>query len=221
MPGIDHRKPGLVVLHELRRAPGLKFLRLAVEFRDASLVHHPQPNVSFRIKSQVESAGGGAGFGYRNGVLHCFGGLGVELPQVLGAKIGIPNHAFGVDGGVMRHRLWTRQIVLGDDHPGRLALRPWERLHRILPFGNLAEIDRAQILRELGHLLLLRWRRLAHAGPHLRAQRRAALRVSSHSLQDLHELVGVVTRPSDALHRVAGDATQETLLLFIGSRHAD
>ena len=93
----------------------------------------------------------------------------------------------------MRHGLRTRQIILGNDHPGGLALGPRERLQRIFPRGNLAEINRAQILRELSHLLQLRLRRLAHAGPHLRACRRAALRVNSHSFQDLNEVIGVVT----------------------------
>ena len=107
MHRIDHRQPSFVVVFEFRRAPGLEFLRLAVELRDASLVHQAHPNVALRIKSQVESACRRSGLRHRHGVLDNFGGLGIELAEILRAEIRIPDHALGIDRSVVRHGLRT------------------------------------------------------------------------------------------------------------------
>ena len=117
----------------------------------------------------------------------------------------------------MRHRVRTRQVILGDDHARRFAGGPRIGLQGVGPLSG-AQVDCAEILAERD---LCRGRRAdAPAELRLRARGRAALRPGGHALDDLRQLCCVIERIGNALERVAGDATVERFFALLGAGEA-
>ena len=134
------------------------------------------------------------------------------------AEIRIPDDAVAIHHHVMRLRVFTRQIVFGDDDTGRAAGEPRKRLQWKFHRLGIAQIHAGQIV---GHLLLDRPRhrraiRIVAAGEQrLRMGWRRTRRIGAHALEHLHELGGVMGRLHDALDGVAADAIGQRGFEFV------
>src|SRR5215467_2762526 len=135
-----------VVAVDLRRkTPGLKFLRLAVEFHYAALKLHPHPKVFILVESQSQDASGQVRLQTGDRVLSDFASPGIHLTQNLFAEAGIPCHPFGIHDYVVWLTCTLPQIVFGVDDLSSSSRGPRMRLKGKLPMVRSAEIDAAQI----------------------------------------------------------------------------
>ena len=109
-------------------------------------------------------------------------------------------------------------IVFGDDGARRFAGRPRQRLERIGPFVDRAQIDGGEVL---GHLAVLLRRAGARVVEHrLRLDRLAHRAIAHHAGDDLHPLVDVMGRLRDAFEGVAAGAVEQHCLLLFGAGDA-
>ena len=97
------------------------------------------------VEHQIERADRRAGLRDGQRVFDDLAGLRIEHPEDVRSEIGVPDHAVGIGGRIMRQRLGPRQIVFGDDDARRVARRPRQGLQRIPPVGRGAEIDRGEV----------------------------------------------------------------------------
>ena len=123
--------------------PDLECLGLLIEFRDARLVHHAQPQVLLFVETHGKRAGRGAFFRLGYGVFHVLARFGIEPAQRLLAEIRIPGDSLRIDDYVMRLYRCARQVVLRYDNPRGFALGARQRLDGELPRRRGAQIDGA------------------------------------------------------------------------------
>ena len=223
MPRRHHRRLRRVRLPFLRERIGLHLVGLAVDPADAGLIHHRQPDIALGIKFEIEPALGLVGLQHRDrNVLHG-AGLGIEHADELVAEVGVPGLAIGIDDHVVRHRLFARQIVFGDDDAGGPALRTRQALEVIFGRFGIAAAETGEIFRRgLGGVagddrpFAARTRQ-----QRLRMGRRRARRIARHAQEHLLELGRAVGRRQHTLQGVAADALRQEGLLFVLARHAD
>ena len=134
--------------------------------------------------------------------------------------MGEPDHAVGIDDGVVRLDLLPRQIIFGDDDAGRASGRARQRLERIVPHFVFAEIDRGEVLRHRLHARRLAEVAAGFAQEALRMLRRAARIVAGHPVEHLHEFRRVMVGVHDAVEVVTADAIEQRFLLRVGSGEA-
>ncbi len=211
---------GGVGLPLIRHLPGLEFLGRLVELGNAALIHHRDPEIAGLIGFEVERPNGKAWLDHRQGILGDLAGLGIELAQELFAEMGEPDHAVGIDDGVVRLDLLSRQIVFGDHNARRTPGRARQRLELIVPNLVPAEIDRGEILRHRLHPRRLTEVAASLAQKALRVLRRAAGIVAGHPIEHLHELGRIVVGVHDAIEVVTADAIEQRFLLRVGSGKA-
>src|SRR5262252_929543 len=127
--------------------------------------------------------------------------------------MGEPDRTLVVQNHIMRLDLLARQIILGDDDPGGTAGRSGEPLQLVSPCLVFAQVDRGKKLRERPRARALPNLAASIAVKALRIFRGAAWIITAHALKNLHELVGRVLRPHDAVEIVAADAAERRLFL--------
>src|SRR5258708_796301 len=114
-------------------------------------------------------------------------------------------------------------IVLRDDDLGGGSGRALHRFELVSPALGFAEIDRGE---ELGAFLLgpvagiASLLEQAFRQALLRPRRYALVGIGRHAGLHLHELLGVVGRPHDALYSMAAHAVEQGVLLLRRARHA-
>ncbi len=217
--------------HRRLRRGRLPFLRerihrhlvgLAIDLGDAGLVHQRDPDVLVVVELDVEVALRLLLFEHRDRDVLDLAGLRVEHAGELRAEVGVPGHAVAIDDHVVRLRLFARQVVLGDDHAGGLALGAHLGLKVVFGRVRIAERDAGEIgggrlglVAGYGRALAARTRQ-----QRLRAGRRAAGRVAAHAIEHLLVLGRIMRRGEHALQGVAADALDHELLLLVGARQA-
>jgi hypothetical protein len=113
------------------------------------------------------------------------------------------------------------QIVFGDDHMRGLARKPRFGLKRESPGWLLAQVDAGEPFRGLPAIAAALNISTRGASEPLRLQGSAAGIIEAHPLENLHEFVGVMRRPHDALERVTGSTIEQEAFLLVRARHAD
>src|SRR5208337_1317323 len=88
------RRIGLPLVGDL---PDLKGLRLLVEFRHASLIHHGNPEIAGLVRFEIEGSERITGLDHGQLELRDLAGLRIQPAQELLAKMGEPHHSLGVD----------------------------------------------------------------------------------------------------------------------------
>src|SRR5215467_11650120 len=218
---VDLRRVDVLLGREL---PGGELLSLAVELEDRRLVHVPQPQVAVAIRAQPEQPGREARLVDVDGKFPDLAGLRVEAPEVLLAEARVPGDPVGVDDDVVRRDRLARQVVLGVDDARRAAGGARVRLERVAPLRRGAAVDRREVLGGRAVDLDALVAALLHqplGAAQLRVLRDALVDVALHPREHgLHEGVGVVAGPRDALERVAADAVEEQSLLRVAAREA-
>ncbi len=206
-----------------RQAESLDLLGGDVEFADGALIHHPEPDIAVLVRVEAERALRPALLELGQIDLGDLAGLGIHPADVLLAEVGVPDVAVLADDHVVGLDGIARQIVFGDDHLGGPPGRPRQCLERVSPGGGFAQIDRGQ---KFGAILLglvaciaaFLEQPFGHAL--LRPRRHALIGVGAHALLNLHEFVGIMGRPHDALDGVAAHAVEHGILLLRRARHA-
>src|SRR5258708_7243681 len=185
-----------------------------------TLVHHADPGVVVAVEFEIERAFRPPRLDHRDRILRHLAGLRVHLAEEHLAEVGVPDAALAIEHHVVRLDQRIRQVVLGDDYPGRPARKPRLSLERESPRLLLAQIDAGEPFRGLPAVAAALDVANRSAGEALRLQRRAAGVIAGHALENLHEAVGVVRRLHDALDGVAAVAVEQEPLLLVGARHA-
>src|SRR4029077_17769570 len=110
--------------------------------------HVAEPEIAVAIGAQAERAGRKAGLGKRDRIFGDLAADRVETPKKLLAETRVPGDAVRIDNHIVGLDRFARQIVFGDDDARALAFGPRQDFQRIAPARIVAEIDRAEIIRE-------------------------------------------------------------------------
>src|SRR5215216_4144548 len=216
---IDMSRLGRVALPFLWYGPGLERLGLLVEARDATLIHHADPEIAGLVGLEIQRADRITRLEHGQGVFPDLAGLRVHLAEELLGEVGEPDYALLIDDDVMRLDQPARQVVFRDDDAVGAAGEPRQCLELIGP-GLLAQIDGGEIFRRYLHAGPLAERAARVADEPLRMLRRAARVVTDHPVEDADELLGVVLRAYDAVQVMAAHAIEQRLLLLIRAGEA-
>src|SRR5436309_2175443 len=91
----DHSLLRHVTIDVGREGKGLELLGAGIKLHDAALQHHALPDVSVLVYFNIQAALRETALEFGDGVLGHLARAGIELAQILRAKVAVPRHAGG------------------------------------------------------------------------------------------------------------------------------